>query len=197
MPDLFGFLGAFRRRESATLAVLPFDCDSGDTLCAGWHEALIDGLQTMVGLSVLGPVTARAYRAFSATAVGIPAGLGVTALLTGEVRRSGPTLHCLARLSSADDDGVLWSRSWDVDLEDLFGVHKFAVEPQILAFLERGAGVLKHVPSYRVVPPKLVPIPEGLVYDLRVEKPRFDGLNNVERDEPGVGGRGARVHGID
>jgi len=103
--------------------VLPFDGDPDDAICAGWHGTLIEGLQAAEGLTVLGPVSSRAYTAFAATTHDAATRLGISAVLEGEVERTGAGLNCSARLMSVPDGHVLWSRAWDVGIEDMFTVY--------------------------------------------------------------------------
>jgi TolB-like protein/Tfp pilus assembly protein PilF len=141
----------FRRRAAAVLVVLPFEGDERDPVCAGWHEALIDGFEKVEALSVLGPASASAYRAHTEPHGDPHAALGVTARLTGRVTQVDGVLHCSARLVSTDPESQLWSRTWDVTSDDIFGVHFDTVRDVTTALggrlPSRGEGMLHREPT--------------------------------------------------
>jgi len=48
--------------------------------------------------------------------------LGVSAVLAGTVRKSGPRLRITAQLAAADDGRTLWSERYDRALDDVFTI---------------------------------------------------------------------------
>jgi TolB-like protein/Tfp pilus assembly protein PilF len=120
-----GWLGGAPRIES--LAVLPLVNLSGDAeqdfLADGITEVLSTDLARLGGLR---RVTARSsvirYRASDKPLAEIARELGVDALLTGSVQRSGDRVSITAQLLDPATGDQLWSNRYDRDLRDVLTV---------------------------------------------------------------------------
>jgi TolB-like protein/Tfp pilus assembly protein PilF len=118
------FAGARRPRTAPeevgppSVAVLPFANLSGDPAQAyfsdGLAEEIMSTLMRVEGLRVVGRTSAFSFRASSADTGEIARRLGVSAVLSGSVRRERARVRVIARL--LDASGVqYWSRTFDVD----------------------------------------------------------------------------------
>jgi adenylate cyclase len=120
------------RRASApstaepSIAVLPFANFSGDPeqeyFSDGITEELIHTLTAIEGLRVVGRTSSFFFKDKEADLRTIGKTLGVTHLLEGSVRRSGPRLRITAQLSNTEDGLHLWSETYDHGLEDIFAI---------------------------------------------------------------------------
>jgi len=95
-----------------SLAVLPFTNVAGDSnaeyLGDGISESLITRLTQAPGLRVTSRDAAFRYRGQDKDAQQIGGELGVRAVLTGTVSRSGNSLSISAELVASDDGAILW-----------------------------------------------------------------------------------------
>ena len=115
-----------------SLAVLPLENLSGDSqqdyLAAGMHEALILDLGRLSGLK---RVSARGsvmhYQKTDKTPRQIGAELGVDALITGTVLRSGDRVRVTAHLVRASNDEPLWSDDYERELRDVLALQQDVV----------------------------------------------------------------------
>jgi serine/threonine-protein kinase len=118
------------RRSGATtvtsIAVLPFVNRSGiasdDFLGDGISEDLIHALSGLPGLRVVGRTSAFAYKGRTEDARVVGAELGVSAVLTGGVRRAGNRLRISTELTEQASGFSLWSERFDRDEGDVFAV---------------------------------------------------------------------------
>jgi eukaryotic-like serine/threonine-protein kinase len=107
-----------------SLAVLPLENHSGDSqqdyLAAGMHEALILDLGRLSGLK---RVSARGsvmrYQNTKRTPKEIGAELGVDALISGSVQRSGDRVRITAHLVRTADEEPLWSDDYEREFRDV------------------------------------------------------------------------------
>jgi TolB-like protein/tetratricopeptide (TPR) repeat protein/tRNA A-37 threonylcarbamoyl transferase component Bud32 len=119
--------GAAAVPKIESLAVLPLENHSGDPqqdyLAAGMHEALILELGKLSGLA---RVSARGsvlrYQRTDKSARQIGAELGVDAVVTGTVLRSGDRVRITAHLTRAADDEPLWSDGYERELRDVLAL---------------------------------------------------------------------------
>jgi len=119
--------GAFAavERERPTisaLAVLPlqeFGGQSDELLADGITEALIADLARASGLKVISRSSVMRFRDSELPLQEIAAKLGVDALVTGSVRRSGNRIRISVELIEADSERVLWADRYDRELEDV------------------------------------------------------------------------------
>jgi TolB-like protein/tetratricopeptide (TPR) repeat protein/tRNA A-37 threonylcarbamoyl transferase component Bud32 len=110
-----------------SLAVLPLENHSGDPqqdyLAAGMHEALILELGRLSGLS---RVSARGsvmrYQKTDKSARQIGTELGVDAVITGTVLRSGDRVRITAHLTRAANEEPLWSDGYERELRDVLAL---------------------------------------------------------------------------
>jgi len=126
--------GASSRIES--LAVLPLENLSGspeqDYLAAGIHEALITDLAKLSGFQrVIARSSVRRFENTTMSPQQIARELGVDALLTGSVLRSGNRVQITAHLISASEDQI-WSERYDREFRDVL-----ALQNEIVSALTR------------------------------------------------------------
>ena len=116
------------RVELASVAVLPFE----DMSQAGDMEYLADGLAEEILTALAGipqlRVSARTssfyFKGRNLPAREIAELLGVDHLLEGSIRRTGDRVRITAQLIDAREDRHLWSRTFDPELDDVFGVQE-------------------------------------------------------------------------
>jgi TolB-like protein len=108
---------------SPSVAVLPFvnlnGDDEQDYFSDGLTDEVVSALMTIDRLRVTGRTSAFAFRKTTAGPTEIGQSLGVDALLSGSVRRSGDRVRVVARLTSSRDGFELWNRTFDGALIDL------------------------------------------------------------------------------
>jgi len=109
-----------------TLAVLPFanlSANAEDGYFAdGLTEELLNLLAGMEGLKVAGRTSSFYFKGRNEDLREIGRKLGVSHILEGSVRRSGPKLRITAQLVSAEDGFHLWSQAYDRELTDVFAI---------------------------------------------------------------------------
>jgi serine/threonine-protein kinase len=109
-----------------SLAVLPFTSVGGDTansyFAAGIADELTSALMQIPGLRLAGRASAARVKEQGGGASEIGAALNVAAVLDGSVRRSGDRIRVSAELTSARDERVLWSKTYERALADVFAV---------------------------------------------------------------------------
>lgn len=111
-----------------SLAVLPFTdlspAHDNEYFCDGLTEELINALVQIEGLRVIGRTSSFAFKGRDLGIRAIGEALGVEAVLEGSVRKEGDRLRITAQLIQVADEGHLWSRSYDRDLEGVFAVQE-------------------------------------------------------------------------
>jgi serine/threonine-protein kinase len=112
------------KADVGLIAVLPFvhlGADSSNAYMAtGVTNAVAGKLMRARGLRVLAPGRARSVKRMGDTAA---SGMISAALvLEGTVERAGNRLRVTARLTSTDDDVMLWADVFDRDVKDIFAV---------------------------------------------------------------------------
>jgi serine/threonine-protein kinase len=109
-----------------SIAVLPIATIGGTTedqyFGEGLAEELINALAKLEGLRVVSRTSAFSFRDQERTAREIGEALGVSFVLEGSVRRAGQRVRLLAKLVRTGDGSLLWSESYDRQLQDVFAV---------------------------------------------------------------------------
>ncbi len=110
-----------------SLAVLPFENLSGDPdqgyLAEGIHEALITDLAKLSGLRrVIARSSAVRYQKTEKPLAQVGRELGVDAVITGSVLRSGNRVRVTAHLINAGTEEHLWSDSYQRELRDVLSL---------------------------------------------------------------------------
>ena len=115
-----------------SLAVLPLANLSGDAgqdyLAAGLHEALITDLARLGGLKrVIARGSVMRFAKTDKPPHEIAQELGVDALITGSVLRSGDRVRVTAQLVDADTEVQLWAERYERDLRDVLSLENDVV----------------------------------------------------------------------
>ena len=110
------------RPPISALAVLPLQEIGGrveDLLADGITEALIADLARISGLKVISRTSVMRFRDSNEPLQEIARRLGVDALVTGSVRRSGNRIRISVELIEPVSERVLWADRYDRELEDV------------------------------------------------------------------------------
>jgi TolB-like protein/Flp pilus assembly protein TadD len=109
-----------------TLAVLPFanlSTSAEDGFFAdGLTEEVLNLLAGIEGLKVAGRTSSFYFKGRNEDLREIGRKLGVSHILEGSVRRSGPKLRITAQLVSAKDGFHVWSQTYDREFTDVFAI---------------------------------------------------------------------------
>lgn len=105
-----------------SIAVLPFldltDKMSEEPFADGMTEELIDKFSGVPGLKVPGATSSFYFKGKQIPVADIAKTLGVSYVLDGSVRKSGPMLRVAARLMRADNGYVVWAETYDRPFKD-------------------------------------------------------------------------------
>jgi len=111
-----------------SIAVLPFRDETADSanayFASGIAEELLNALADVPGLRVASRTASFSQSAASSTLRDLGRQLGVTTVLEGTVRRSGPNVRVTARLINAGDGSVIWSSAIDGAGSGVFAVQE-------------------------------------------------------------------------
>ncbi len=114
--------------EAATIAVLPFvDLSEGKDhgyLSDGLAEELIDLLTKVPELRVTARASSFSFRDAPVPVATIASQLNVANVLEGSVRTSGNRLKFTVQLVRTRDGTVIWSETYDRELEDIFEIQE-------------------------------------------------------------------------
>jgi len=114
-----------------SMAILPFrtaaDAEQ-EFLGVGLAEALVARLAGSTPVMIPSMATARLYTAAGKDARQAGREMGVSAVLEGQVQRSGDRLRASLRLVRVSDGRVLWSDTYDERLERLFALQDAIAE---------------------------------------------------------------------
>ena len=139
--------------DRPSIAVLPFDNLSGQPeetyFSDGITEDIITGLARFRSLFVIARNSSFAFRGKAVEMAEIGRRLGVSYLLEGSVRRSGPRLRITAQLIEAATGAHLWAERYDRSLDDIFAVQD-EVAQTIVATLFGRIQAAKHQQSFRM-----------------------------------------------
>ncbi len=117
-------------RWSHSIAVLPFRNESAEPeqeyFCSGVTDEIMTALGSVSGLRVIARPSSLSYRATTKSDLEIAEELDVAHILRGRIYKAkgDPRIRVNAELYSALEDEVLWRRSYQKDLEDIFSVQK-------------------------------------------------------------------------
>jgi TolB-like protein/class 3 adenylate cyclase/tetratricopeptide (TPR) repeat protein len=111
-----------------SIAVLPFvdlspEMDN-EYFSDGMTEELINALSKLEGVRVPGRTSSFAYKDTNESLRAIGRALGVETVLEGSVRKAGDRIKITVSHRSASDDRVLWSDTYERDMEDIFKVQE-------------------------------------------------------------------------
>jgi serine/threonine protein kinase len=109
------------------IAVLPFEnlSDPHDEYFSdGLSEELISALAQISELKVIARSSSFRFKDWKEEPKTIGEKLGVRTLLEGTVRKQGNRVRIVAALTNAADGIELWTRTFDRDLKDIFGVQE-------------------------------------------------------------------------
>ena len=109
------------------IAVLPFldltsESMDQEYFADGMTEELIDRLSRIPGLRVPPPTSSFYYKGKKVAVADIARSLDVAYVLDGSLRKSGATMRVAARLVRADNGFVVWSGTYDRQLDDTLKV---------------------------------------------------------------------------
>lgn len=111
----------------ASIAVLPFanlseERPGGAVFSDGVHEDILSRLTQLQGFRVVSRTTVLQYRDTKKTVRQIADELGVNYVLEGSIQRENNEVHVTGQLIDAHSDRVVWSKSFDRNLTDLFEI---------------------------------------------------------------------------
>ena len=109
----------------ASLAVLPLDevdAGSDDLFADGLTEALITDLARASRLKVISRSSVVRFKHSPESPQSIARQLGVDALVTGSVRRSGTRIRVSVELINPASERLLWANRFDRELEDVLSL---------------------------------------------------------------------------
>lgn len=138
-----------------SIAVLAFDDLSPEAdyrwFAEGLSEEVLNLLAQVPELSVIARTSSFSFRGSDASIAEIAERLRVDHVLEGSVRTDGEQLRITVQLVDADRDSHLWSRTYDRQLHDVFGVQSdianAVVEALQLELLEGKPQPADHVPD--------------------------------------------------
>jgi len=131
--DIYRVVLPWRARGSSSpgtsatgLAVLPFANISPDPkdeyFADGLTEELITVLSQLGGLRVIARTSVTPYKSTTKGVSQIASELGVSSVLEGSVRKSGPRLRITAQLIDVASQGHVWAATYDRELDDVFAL---------------------------------------------------------------------------
>ena len=115
--------------EGTLVAVLPFSSPAGDEQQAHFADGLTDqvriSLASVNGLTTIGQSSADAYRDTDRTVREIGEILGVSLVLTGDVRRTAERVRVTAELMDTETEALVWADTFDeaLTLENVLDIH--------------------------------------------------------------------------
>ena len=114
--------------ERASLAVLPFASLSPDKedgyIAAGLTAELITALSGLPDLRVASHLASARFQGPSEDLATVAAALRIRYVLTGSVRRAAGRIRVSADLTDAKASAMLWSKTYERGLEDIFEVQE-------------------------------------------------------------------------
>jgi len=123
------------------IAVLPFDDISEQAgnafLSDGLTDELINSLGQLEGLKVVARSSSLSFRNRHEDVREIGDFLNVHAVVEGTVKRSGDRIRICAQLSSTRDGYVLWSQTFDSDLQDMLALQAEIANEIVSALREK------------------------------------------------------------
>jgi adenylate cyclase len=114
------------KSDRGRIAILPFaniSPDSADDYFAdGMTEELISTTSSIKGLTVIARTSVMRYKGQTKGIEEVGKELGVGTVLEGSVRKAGNRLRITVQLIDVQDQGHLWSQSYDREFDDVFAV---------------------------------------------------------------------------
>ena len=121
-----GPISAVERIDSAAIAVLPFVAvttkSDDEYLADGISEVLIHQLSNVPDLKVIARTTSFMFKGQNVDVREIGRQLGVAAVLTGSVQRSGDRLRITAQLIDSESGTHYWSEEFNRQDHDIFAI---------------------------------------------------------------------------
>lgn len=109
-----------------SIAVLPFDNLSADQSNAyfadGIQDQILTKLASVADLKVISRISTEKYRSKPKDLKNVSQELGVATVLQGTVQKDGDRVRVIVQLIDARADTLLWAKSYDGDLGDVFAV---------------------------------------------------------------------------
>ena len=127
-------------REKISIAVMPFRSLSSDEedgyMAMGIGSEINSALSRVPGVRVASHLATYRYKDDQKPDLAnIAAELNIRYIMTGSLRRGGNRIRVIVELADAQASSVLWSRTYDRNLEDLF-----AVQEEIATAIVRASG---------------------------------------------------------
>lgn len=123
--------------EKASIAVLPFrslSADKEDEYTAmGIGSEIGTALSRVPGIRVASNLATYRYRDDATDLAEIAGKLNIRYVLTGSLRRAGTRIRVAAELSDAIASTILWARTYERHIEDLFAVQEEIAESIVRA----------------------------------------------------------------
>lgn len=114
--------------ERAAIAVLPFRTLSADRddayLATGIASEIVSALTGVPGLRVASHLASFRFQEAVPDLAQVASTLNVRYVMTGSLRRAGNRIRVIAELADAADGVMIWSRTYERGLEDLFAVQE-------------------------------------------------------------------------
>ncbi len=127
-PQPGGVLSEHAALFSRTIAVLPFanlgSTPENEYFSDGLTEELIQALTRVRGLQVVAWHSAAQLKGRERDVQTVGRDLNVSGVLTGTVRRAGDRVRIGARLIDVSTGFILWSETYDRQIEDVFGIQE-------------------------------------------------------------------------
>lgn len=123
--------------EKSSIAVLPFRSLSSDKddeyMAMGIGSEISSALSRVPGIRVASNLSTFQYQGAIPDLHEVATKLKIRYVLTGSLRRSGTRIRVMGELADALADTVLWSRTYERNLEDLFAVQEEIAESIVRA----------------------------------------------------------------
>lgn len=123
--------------EKSSIAVLPFRSLSSDKddeyMAMGIGSEISSALSRVAGIRVAPNLSTFQYQGAVPDLQEVAAKLKIRYVLTGSLRRSGTRIRVVGELADAVAGSVLWSRTYERHLEDLFAVQEEIAESIVRA----------------------------------------------------------------
>ena len=112
--------------DDKSVAVLAFanlsDDKANEYFSDGISEELLNVLGRVPGLRVAAPMSAFSFKGKNVSAQEIGQKLNVAYLVNGSVRRAGPVIRVVARLSRANTDEQIWTEKFEGEAKNVFAL---------------------------------------------------------------------------
>ncbi len=162
--------GPWTPRATPSVAVLPFVNMSSDPeneyFGDGLAEELINALTRVEGLHVASRLSAFAFKGKNEEVRTIGERLNVRTVLSGSVRKAGSRLRIAAQLVNVADGYLLWSETFNRQLEDVF-----AIQDEIAQNIARALRVILTDKERRAI--EKVPTADVRAYDCYLRGMQF------------------------